>query len=150
MKRKKSLEPPTFLLIYLLLALTLHFFFPIKDIISGLYRFLGVLIIAFGVVINLWADSLFKKEKTTVKPDELPSKLITKGPFRFSRHPMYLGFVLLLLGVAIILGSLSSFISPVLMFLTLEWKFIPLEEKQMEKSFEEKYLEYKNRVRRWL
>ncbi len=149
MKRKITLLPPNFLFIYLITALALHSFFPIKDIV-GSYHFLGILFIVFGLVINLWADSLFKKNKTTVKPDNTPSKLIINGPFRFSRHPMYLGFVLLLLGVAIILGSISSFVVPGIMFLTLEWKFIPLEEKNMEKCFGKKYLEYKNQVRRWL
>ena len=149
MKRKQSLQPPGYLLIYLILAINLHLLFPIKNII-GTYRILGVGFIVFGLLINLWADNLFKKEKTTVKPNEPPSKLITEGPFCFSRHPMYLGFISLLLGVATALGSLSGFIAPILMAITLERKFIPFEEEQMKKHFGKKYLKYKNKVRRWL
>ena len=149
MERKTILLPPTFLFIYLILALLLHFFFPIRPI-SGSPRILGTLFIAFGLILNLWADSRFKKGRTTVKPNETPIKLITDGPFRFSRHPMYLGFVVLLLGVSFILGSLSCLLVPIIMFITLEIKFISIEEKQMEKAFGKKYLEYKNHVRRWL
>jgi protein-S-isoprenylcysteine O-methyltransferase Ste14 len=149
MKNKKKFLPPNYLLTYLLLALFLHYFFPIKNFITPL-RLIGSVIIAFGIAINIWVNKMFNKEKTTVKPDETPSKLITSGPFHFSRHPMYLGFVLILLGISITLGSLSSFIAPVLMFFTLERKFIPLEEKKMEKCFGRKYLEYKSQVRAWL
>ena len=147
--KKMTLFPPAFLLIYLILAFILHFFLSLYRITS-LYRFLGIVFIIIGLTINIWADSSFKKEKTTVKPNEDPSKLITEGPFHFSRHPMYLGFILILLGVVIVLGSISSFIALIMIFVTLEKIFIPLEEKQMKKYFGEKYLEYKSRVRRWL
>ena len=147
MIRKNSLLPPSYLFIYIILAVILHLLFPIKNIV-GTYRVLGIIPITFGLAINIWADNLFKKKKTTVKPNKIPTYLITEGPFSFSRNPMYLGFVSLLLGVATVLGSLSSFIAPILMFLTLEKKFIPLEEKQMEKYFGKKYRQYKSRVRR--
>jgi len=149
MKSKNKLLPPNFLFIYLLLSIILHFLFPIRNIISS-YRLFGFPLIIAGLVINFWADSLFKKNKTTVKPNEIPTRLIVNGPFSFSRHPMYLGFVSLLLGVSVLLGSFSSFISPILMFITLEKKFIPLEEQQMEKVFGNKYREYQKKVRRWI
>lgn len=148
MKKNQTL-PPTYLFVYLLLSFLLHFLFPVVNI-TNIYRYLGIILVIGGFAINLWADNLFKKVKTTVKPNKNPTKLIINGPFRFSRHPMYLGFVMLLLGVSVVLGSLSSFVGPLFMFITLEKKFIPLEEKQMEKYFGKKYLEYKNRVRRWL
>jgi protein-S-isoprenylcysteine O-methyltransferase Ste14 len=148
MKRKTTLLPPNFLLIYLVLAIILHFLFPMR-IIPIPYPLLGILFIIAGLLINFWADNLFKKNKTTVKPNETPSSLIVSGPFSFSRHPMYLGFVFLLLGVAVLLNSLSSLLGPLMMFFTLEWKFIPFEEKEMEKTFGEKYLQYKKQIRRW-
>ena len=141
--------PTTYLLTYLILAFIFYFFFPIINITS-FYRYFGIVPIIIGLAINIWTDSLFKKEKTTVKPNKTPSKFITKGPFRFSRHPMYLGFVLFLLGIAIVLGSISSFVAPIMMFITLKRKFLPLEEEQMEKHFGKKYLEYKSNVKSWL
>ena len=149
MRKIKKLLPPNFLLIYLLLEIILYFVFPLWFIPIP-YRIVGILFIILGVVLNLWADNLFKKGKTTVKPDKIPTRLITNGSFRISRHPMYLGFVLLLLGVSILLGSLTSFTAPVLMFITLQTKFITHEENQMKKVFGEKYREYEKRVRRWI
>lgn len=150
MRQNRKLFPPNFLFIYLLLAIILHIIFPIKIIVAGNYRLFGILFIILGIIINIWSDNLFKQEKTTVKPDEIPTKLITNGPFHISRHPMYLGFVLILAGIAIFLGSLSSFISPVLMFIILNTKFIPSEEEAMKRCFGQKYREYQNQVRRWL
>ncbi len=147
--KKVSILPPTYLFIFLILSIFFHFLFPIL-IISDVYRFFGVIFVVMGILLNIWADNIFKKEGTTVKPNKIPSRLVTKGPFQFSRHPMYLGSVLILLGVSITLGSVSSFFSPLMMFLVLEKKFIPLEEHQMKKQFGEKYLIYKKNVRRWL
>ena len=98
----------------------------------------------------VWADNLFKKLSTEVKSFDKPTVLVMEGPFRVSRHPMYLGFVVLLIGVAIMLGSLVALIAPVTMFITLETIFIPFEEKQCAEAFGQAYSDYKKRVRRWL
>jgi len=79
----------------------------------------------------------------------MPNKLVTSGPFRFSRNPNYLGMALLLFGIAILLGNLSAFISPMLFVVLIDIFVIPVEEKNLEKKFGKKYLDYKNRVRRW-
>ena len=62
--------PTFYLLISLALAIGINFIFPIKRIISSPYTYVGVLFILFGIIINVWADNLFKKNKTTVKPYE--------------------------------------------------------------------------------
>jgi len=104
-----KIMPTTFLLVLLLLSLVLHFFFPIKKIIHSSYIYLGVIFIIIGGILNIWADNIFKVNKTTVKPHETPSSLEVTGPFRISRHPMYLGMCAILLGEAIILGSMITF-----------------------------------------
>jgi len=147
---KTKLEPPTYFLIFILLAIGLHFVLPIMQLIQVPYRYFGILLLVIGIWLNIWADGLFKRKNTTVKPFVESSVLILEGPFRFSRHPMYLGMVLALLGVAIILGSLITFLTPIVFFIIMQIVFIPLEEKSMEKTFGQKYLDYKNHVRCWL
>jgi len=142
--------PPTYFIMLFLLSTGLHFIFPIKNIIFHPYNYLGFIFIVFGSVINLWTDSLFKRKKTTVKPFEKPSVLVTEGPLCISRHPMYLGFTSILFGLAILLGSIIAFLSPFLLIIILERKFIVYEEKNLEEAFGEEYLDYKKRVRRWL
>ena len=112
--------------------------------------FLGFVLYIFGGVINIWADSIIKKKKTTVKPYENPTHLITSGPFRFTRNPQYLGFTAILLGFAIHHGTLVTFIFPVIFAILMQRIFIPFEEKNLEMIFGEEYKEYKNKVRRWI
>lgn len=142
--------PPTYCLICLLAALALHFLLPILRIIPAPYVYLGIPLIILGIGLNIWADGLFKRRATTVKPFEASSALIKEGPFRFSRHPMYLGFVALLLGAAVLLGSLAAFLGPIAMIIAMETLFIPHEERSLEETFGKEYLDYKQRVRRWL
>ena len=63
---------------------------------------------------------------------------------------MYLGMLAILLGTAIFLGSITVLIPPVVFIIIIERLFIPVEEKNLEKKFGNKYLEYKKRVRRWI
>ena len=150
MKKTKKIFPPTYFIILLLLSIGLHFIFPIKKIIFPPYTYFGWILIIFGAVLNIWTDSLFKKKKTTVKPFEKPTELIIKGPFKISRHPMYLGMVAVLLGVAILHGTLITLIFPVIFIVLSEKLFIPYEESNLKEVFRENYIHYKNRVRRWL
>jgi len=147
---KSKLEPPIYFLIYLLLTIGLHFILPVIQLIHTPYKFIGILLLGIGIWLNMWTDGLFKKKNTTVKPFEKSSALILEGPFRFSRHPMYLGMVIVLLGVAIILGSLITFLVPIAFFITMQIVFIRHEEKALEQTFGQEYLDYKNRVRCWL
>ncbi|MBL7131104.1 MAG: isoprenylcysteine carboxylmethyltransferase family protein [Candidatus Omnitrophica bacterium] len=142
--------PPTFLFIFLLLSVLLHFIFPIKRIVCAPYNYLGVLVIGLGVMLNIWSDSLFKRKNIPIKPHDNPAQLETSGPFRISRHPMYLGMIIVLLGVSIVSGSLITFIFPVAFLIVMNRIFIPFEEKNLEHIFRKEYLNYKRKVRCWL
>jgi len=98
------------LLLGLILSFGLHFIVPIIKFIPSPYRYLGIIFLIIGSWITVWADNIFKKEKTAVKPFEKSTSLVIYEPYKLSRHPMYLGMLLLLLGIGIILGSLAAFI----------------------------------------
>jgi len=147
---KRKIMPPTYFFILLFLSVAFHFIFPIIKLIYPPYTYLGFAFIALGVVLNIWADLLLKKKKTTVKPHEKPAHLITSGPFGISRNPQYLGFTAILLGVVILHGTLIMFLFPVVFVIIIETKFIPMEEKNLGSAFGRKCLEYKKNVRRWI
>ena len=147
---KTKSRPDVYFIVFLILSIALHFIFPIKKLIYPPYTYLGFVFIAFGAILNIWTDLLFKKKKTTVKPYEKPKELIISGTFRISRHPIYLGMMSILLGMAILHGTLITFIFPIAFVILMEILFNPFEEKNLEKVFGKKYLDYKNRVRRWI
>ena len=142
--------PTTYFIILLLLFIGFHFVFPLLKFIFSPYNYLGFGLIIFGIIMNLWTDLLFKKKQTTVKPYEMPNFFVTSGPFKLSRHPMYLGMMSILLGVAIFLGSLITFAFPIIFIMIMEKLFIPLEEKNLKNKFGNQYVDYKRRVRRWI
>ena len=92
----------------------------------------------------------FRKAKTQIHTFKVPKKLVTTGLFQYSRNPIYLGFTIVLLGIALLYGSLSTLIPVLLFFLIANFWYIPFEEKNMKKVFGQSYLFYRRRVRRWL
>jgi protein-S-isoprenylcysteine O-methyltransferase Ste14 len=102
------------------------------------------------LVINLVADKAFKKHNTTVKPFEKSTALITDGAFKLSRNPMYLGFVFILLGIAVFMGSLAPYVVIPVFMVSMDIVFVRIEERMLENTFGESWVEYKKKVRRWI
>lgn len=142
--------PPTYFWSAVVLMVALHFVCPIEQIITGPYRFLGAVPVAAGIWFNLWADFAFKKFKTTVKPFEQSNSLIISGPFKITRHPMYVGMVFALLGLFVVLGSLSPVVMVPVFIVVITVRFIVPEERDLERQFGEEFLRYKRKVRRWI
>jgi len=149
-KEKKKIMPPTYFYLGIVLIVLAHFIFPILKIIHYPYNLLGILLIVFGVALNTSAWMLFVKNKTTQNPFKNPNQFIIKGIYKVTRNPMYLGMFLILLGISVLLGSLIILIFPVIFFVMINQLFIPVEEKNMEKTFGKEYIRYKNKVRRWI
>jgi protein-S-isoprenylcysteine O-methyltransferase Ste14 len=103
-----------------------------------------------GLWINLWASNYFKKVDTTVKPFQTSTHLVTIGFYKYSRHPMYLGMLLILLGIFLLLGSLSPIIILPVYITLITRNFILPEEKMLQETFGDSYQKYKIKVRRWI
>jgi protein-S-isoprenylcysteine O-methyltransferase Ste14 len=146
----KRASPLVFFLIAILLTVALHFLLPFRELIAFPWRLAGLLPLLVGLILNVLADRSLKRHKTTVKPWEKSTALVTDGVFRLSRHPMYLGMVLMLAGVAILLGSLTPWCVLLALVLLFEARFITAEESVLEGSFGEAYRAYKKQVRRWI
>jgi protein-S-isoprenylcysteine O-methyltransferase Ste14 len=131
-------------------AVVLHYFFPVTTIIPFPYNLLGLVIVGFGVYLAFQSVRLLISHNTTFEASGNPSSLVTKYPYNYTRNPIYLGMLLIALGTATILSSLSAFIAPILFFLVVNTIIMPFEENRLQKIFGSEYERYKGSVRRWL
>lgn len=113
----------------------------------------GMALIIVGLILLIWCISLFfsSGNGTLMPVTKLETqKLVIKGPYRYIRHPMILGVIIILLGESILFGSwwLLGFS---IFFFILNLIYLPLvEEKGLEKRFGDEYLQYKAIVHGWL
>ena len=149
-KNKRKQLPPTFLFLSLLIMVGCHFICPVDEIIPFPWNLTGLLLLLAGIILNLIADNAFKKFNTTVKPFEESSFLVTNGAFKICRHPMYLGMVFILLGLAVLLGSLTVYIVIPAFAFIMDCLFIRIEEKMLEDKFGLFWKSYRKKVRRWI
>ena len=121
-----------------------------RDYFLNPLNLIGILFLISGLTVTFISNFILLKGKTSVTPFDTPSVFITTGPFKLSRNPNYPGMTVALLGVEIFLGSLFPLIFPIIFVIIINKLIIPLEEKNLETIFGEKYPEYKNKVRRWI
>ena len=122
-----------------------HVNIPASMFLTGAFTLAGVLVAAAGVI-------EFRRAQTTVNPmaPEAASALVTRGVYRFSRNPMYLGFALALLGWAVFLSNAAALVGIVayVWYLT-RFQIVP-EERMLEGKFGPAFETYRRSVRRWL
>lgn len=110
----------------------------------------GLVPFALGLYLLIAARRAFRRARTTVMTFDNPDRLVTAGPFAFSRNPMYLGFVLVLLGIALLAGYAVGFLAPLIFFLLASFWYIPFEERAAARAFGADYASYRARTRRWI
>jgi protein-S-isoprenylcysteine O-methyltransferase Ste14 len=137
-------------LVAILLVIALNFSLPGLTLIPSPWTLLGILPILTGLALSLSADQTFHRAETTVNPFDLPTALVTSGLYRYTRNPMYLGFILILIGMAVLMGSLTPFLVIPAFWLLLDRLFISLEEQNLALKFVARWEMYKSRTRRWL
>lgn len=143
-------NPPFYFVAAIVMMAVLHEFLPIDIIINYPWVITGLFFLLVGGILNIVADQTFKQHKTTVKPKGKTEKLVTKGIYKKRRHPMYLGLTLMLLGFALLLGTLTPLIVVVAFAIFMDVVYIRFEEKKLESTFGEEWSEYHKRTRRWI
>jgi len=110
----------------------------------------GGVLFAVGAVIAGWGLVIFSRARTTTVPGRSSALLVTWGPYRFTRNPMYLGLVLAYLGEAGLLKQMWPILLLPLTVAYLNWTVIPVEEARLKEDFQGEYDQYRSRVRRWI
>jgi protein-S-isoprenylcysteine O-methyltransferase Ste14 len=105
----------------------------------------------FGCALAVSGVITFLRAGTEVAPHSTTNKLlIIRGPFRFTRNPMYLGLLIVLLGVPLSSGYWLQWLAAIVFFLIINTFYVPFEEAKMERQFGDEYRDYKQQVRRWI
>jgi len=125
-------------------------FLRVPTLSSSVLTAFGVVLLALGFLIRTWAAVHFYVHRMRVISLEPQNSLVTTGPFRYSRNPLYLGGnVFCFFGASLFLGSPSALVMTAL-HLPLVNLMISREEQQLERKFGEEWRAYRGRVRRWL
>jgi len=110
----------------------------------------AIVLFAGAAAVAGWGIVLFQLKKTTIVPFGTASALVTSGPFRFSRNPLYVALVVTLAAFGVLLDSAWYLILALLLALALDRFVIREEEKRLRELFGEEFARYSERVRRWL
>ncbi len=146
----QKILPPVWFFLSIIVMIGLHFWLPVKQLLFLPLTYLGMVAIATGIGMVLFCAYLFRQKDTTIKPFQESSCLVKEGIFNYSRNPIYLGMIIVLIGLWIVEGSLTPMlIIPVFTWLIQEL-FIKQEEKMLLDQFGESYQEYLATVRRWI
>lgn len=114
-------------------------------------KYAAMFFIVSGLMITIFATGKFNTEKTTINPltPEAASKLVTDGIFKYSRNPMYLGMLFVLIGWAIRLGNPINVLLVFGLYLYLLYFQIMPEEKALSEKFGDEFTAYTKQTRRW-
>jgi protein-S-isoprenylcysteine O-methyltransferase Ste14 len=113
-------------------------------------RILGWPLLGSGVLLMGWFFRTMRSADTPIDPREPVSRLVTAGPFRYTRNPAYLAMTLIYAGIASLANALSSILLLPAAVLAIQRGVIEREERYLEGKFGEEYLRYKARVWRWI
>jgi protein-S-isoprenylcysteine O-methyltransferase Ste14 len=146
-----KIPPPIWALVYVLIAAAISGALGWPKLPGLPLVPLGIALVAIAWIPPVWAVVLFRRAGTEVNPTSPANRtLVTSGPYRFTRNPMYLGLVIVTLGIAVWIGAWPMVMAPIAVFATANWVHIPFEEAKMRRQFAATYDGYVRRVRRWV
>lgn len=111
---------------------------------------IGWLLLAVGSSLLLWAMRTFRSAQTAIMPFKPARVIVTSGPFRFSRNPMYVGLTLMYVGLSLLLRMVWPLLVLPVVLAALFALVVAREERYLGDAFGAEYAEYQRRVRRWL
>jgi protein-S-isoprenylcysteine O-methyltransferase Ste14 len=150
MNKLLSFRPPRIAMVLLAISIGLWFFSPPEALVRIPNILMASISIIFGFTVMTWAWLQFRKSETAVCPTAKSSLIVTRGVYKYSRNPMYLGMLLMLAGASIFMGTIPSMFAPIAFFVIIDRVFIPYEEEKLMSSFGDVYSNYQKVTRKWL
>jgi len=144
------IAPPILTIVFIVIAYVAKWTIPFPLVVPNILRNIGFALIVIGFLLGIAAFTEFRKARTTVDPHGSVSSIVTLGIYRFTRNPIYLGFLLMLIGIPLNSGTYWGIILVPIFMYFMNQLVIKREEAYLEKKFGDVYTSYKSRVRRWL
>jgi protein-S-isoprenylcysteine O-methyltransferase Ste14 len=141
--------PPLIFLLAFLLGLAGHRLWPLAVLPGTSGRMVALLLACVAVGVSGLAVREFRRAATSVRPDRPTSAIVRSGPFGYSRNPLYVSALTLLLAAALWVNSVVMAAMLVPAFLVLRTGVVLREERYLERKFGDEYLDYKRITRRW-
>jgi protein-S-isoprenylcysteine O-methyltransferase Ste14 len=113
-------------------------------------RVLGWPLVGGGMTLAVWFVRTMRGVDTTIRIDKPVSSLVQNGPFRYSRNPGYVALAMIYAGIAVLRNALWAILLLPLVVYVIQREVIQREERYLERTFGEEYLNYKTRVQRWV
>ena len=145
-----KIPPP---LIVLTLIISIYFSSKRIDLINIPFQLeISFFILSLGILVFINPVLKFIKSKTTINPIQFEetNRLVTSGIFKYSRNPMYLGMLMIIISTSIFYLNIYSILTPFLFVFWINKFQIKREEVFLTEKFGKEYLSYKNKTRRWL
>jgi protein-S-isoprenylcysteine O-methyltransferase Ste14 len=142
--------PPLLALAILLLGIGAHLFHPVPLTPRPALRLMGSVSAIAAACLVIGARTEMARAGTNVNPGLPATAIVTGGPYRFTRNPMYLALCLLNLGIGLLMGDLVPTLLTLVLAIILHFGVIVREERYLERKFGVVYSAYRGRVRRWL
>jgi len=145
-----AIHPTVFMALWVVSSFGLQSLWPLNLPELALSEWSGRIVIVVGGLLMVWAQIVFRRHGTTTDHSKPTTALITGGPFRFSRNPIYLALILIFTGLSLAYGNAWGLIMTVLFLIAIARFTIRPEEEYLAREFGADYSRYRRRVRRWL
>jgi protein-S-isoprenylcysteine O-methyltransferase Ste14 len=146
----KNVHPPIVAMGFIIAGLVMGYLVPVLAGMPPIVKNIGLGLTFVGFLCGVWAFLEFRKARTTLDPHGAVKALVKTGIYRFTRNPIYLGFLLMVIGFPLAYGSLWGLVVSPIFIATLSRLVIEKEEAYLEKKFKGEYSDYSSKVRRWL
>lgn len=144
--------PPIIVITMIIAGFALNHYIPLGWVyppLSDFLSFLGFMVVAIALAFDVWAMRVLKDHNTTVMPHKRSTALVSKGPYSFSRNPIYLGNIMLMIGLGFMFGILWHFPLALVGGLLTSLFAIRGEEQHLAHNFPRDWRNYSQKVRRW-
>lgn len=142
--------PPVIYLAAFALTLVIHALWPLRLAEHPALPWLGGALVVLGVVVNGWGFVTLRRNRTPVHPGHAATQLVTAGPFRFSRNPLYLGLNGVFLGLVLVVDTAWGLVALAAVLAVMHYGVVLREERHLAARFGAAYRAYRERVRRYL